>query len=121
MPVADAKKTIWKDPLTRETFIIDNRTGSSYPQSTAFPVDADGPIEATSKRRTLRAPQLTAEENNHSKSNTDGDHMPIWLREALQVCFLPPHRVLDHVTEIIERPTTPSRLKNQRYPPSPYR
>lgn len=95
MPVADAKKTIWKDPQTRETFVIDNRTGDSYPQSDRLAVDADVPIEATSKRRTLRAPQLTAEEDNHSKSNIGGDHMPDWLREALQVCFLPPHRVLD--------------------------
>ncbi|KAF8559172.1 hypothetical protein OG21DRAFT_1403956 [Imleria badia] len=80
-PVADAQKTVWKDPLTGETFVIDNRTGNSYPQNTRFTVSADGSTESRSKRRTLVAPQLTAEADNN---NTGGDHTPNWLREALQ-------------------------------------
>ncbi|KAF8450650.1 hypothetical protein L210DRAFT_3639716 [Boletus edulis BED1] len=84
MPMADAQKTVWKDPLTGENFIIDGRTGNSYPQSTRFAIDADGSIEASSKRRTLRAPQLTAEENIRSENDTSGNHTPDWLREALE-------------------------------------
>lgn len=85
--MADAQKTVWKDPLTGETFIIDNRTGNSYPESARFTVGADGPIETGSKRRTLRAPQVTADENNRNKNNGE-DQIPNWLRNALQVCFL---------------------------------
>ncbi|KAG6378611.1 carboxyl transferase domain-containing protein [Boletus reticuloceps] len=84
MPMADAQKTVWKDPLTGENFIIDGRTGNSYPQSARFAIDADGSIEASPKRRTLRAPQLTAEENNRSENNTSGNHTPDWLRVALE-------------------------------------
>ena len=84
MPVADAQKTVWKDPLTGETFVIDNRTGNSYPQNTHFTANPDGSTEASSKRRTLPTPQLTTEANNNNTSDT-----PNWLREALQVCFVP--------------------------------
>lgn len=117
VPVADTQGTVWEDPTT---FIINNRTGNSYPQSAPFAVGTDGPIEASAKRRTLRIPHLTAEENSYNKNDTGGEHIPNWLREALQVCFLPPHRTLDYVIETIERPTTPSRLRGQRYLPSPH-
>ncbi|KAF8138352.1 hypothetical protein EV363DRAFT_1155488, partial [Boletus edulis] len=83
-PRESAHMTVWKDPLTGENFIIDGRTGNSYPQSTRFAIDADGSIEASSKRRTLRAPQLTAEENIRSENDTSGNHTPDWLREALE-------------------------------------
>ncbi|KAI9574792.1 hypothetical protein HD554DRAFT_2050106 [Boletus coccyginus] len=84
VPVADAQKTVWKDPLTGETFIIDNRTGNSYPESAHFTVGADGPIETGSKRRTLRAPQVTADENSRNKNNVGEDQIPNWLQNALQ-------------------------------------
>ncbi|KAH0839814.1 hypothetical protein J3R83DRAFT_760 [Lanmaoa asiatica] len=84
MLVADAQGTLWEDPSTGETFIIDNRTGNSDPESACFTVDTDGPIETGSKRRTLRTPQLIAE---RTKNNNGGDHMPYWLREALQAYY----------------------------------
>lgn len=118
MPVAGAQDMVWEDPTTGKTFIIDNRTGNSHPQSARFTVGTDGQIEASAQRRTLPTPHLTVEEKNYD-NNTDAGHIPNWLREALQVCLLLPHRVLDRIIETIERPTTPSRLKSQRYPPSP--
>ena len=97
-------KTARKDPLTRESFIIGSRTGNSYPQRSRCTVGTGGPIEVSSKRRTLQTPELvTGENTNNNKNNTDGDHMPDWLREALQVCFLPPHRVLYCVTKTVEK------------------
>lgn len=95
MSVAGAQKTAWKDPSTGETFIIDGRTGNFYPRSACFTVGVDEPIGANLKRRTLRLPQLTTEENDWDKNNTCEGHTPDWLREALQVRFLLPSRMLD--------------------------
>ncbi|KAF9238762.1 hypothetical protein BU15DRAFT_88220 [Melanogaster broomeanus] len=61
-------KTVWKDPATGETFIIDNRTGNSHPQTAPSAVGTDGPIEVSSQRRTLRASHLTAQGKHHDES-----------------------------------------------------
>ncbi|KAG8218529.1 hypothetical protein J3R82DRAFT_4168 [Butyriboletus roseoflavus] len=76
----DAEGPVWENPPTGET-VIDNRTGNSYHQSARFTVGTDGPIEG---RRTVQIPRLTTEENDQNKNNADGDHIPNWLREALQ-------------------------------------
>ncbi|KIJ20390.1 hypothetical protein PAXINDRAFT_108421 [Paxillus involutus ATCC 200175] len=82
IPDANKQETVWKDPVTGETFIIDNRTGNSRPQTATRAVGADGPIKVSSRRRTLRA-SLTAK-GNESENAVSGDEMPNWLQEALE-------------------------------------
>ncbi|KAF9226706.1 hypothetical protein BS17DRAFT_865354 [Gyrodon lividus] len=83
---ANTQKTVWKDPATGETFIIDNRTGNSYPQTAPCAVGADGPIEISSQRRTLRASHLTAKGNSRGQSENaiGANKVPDWLKEALE-------------------------------------
>ncbi|KIL00522.1 hypothetical protein PAXRUDRAFT_129656 [Paxillus rubicundulus Ve08.2h10] len=80
--LTDHCKTVWKDPVTGETFIIDNRTGNSRPQTATRAVRADEPIEVSSQRRTLRASLIT--KGNESEDAVSGDEMPNWLQEALE-------------------------------------
>lgn len=86
---AGAQGKVWENLSTGETFTIDNRTGNSYHSSPRFTVGT-GPVEGRAKRRTMQTPRLITEENDQDKNNTGEDHIPNWLREALQVCFSTP-------------------------------
>lgn len=115
MSLADARETIWKDPSTRETFIIDNRTGNSYPQRARFTAATDDSIESSSKRRTLRTPHPTSETNKNDAGTIDP--IPEWLQEALEVTlFTPPHLVLYYVTDTFSKANGAFALKEPKIP-----
>lgn len=107
MPVADvAQMTLCNNPSTSA---IDNRTANFRSHSPRHAVRSDTLIQTSSNRRTL---QLITENNSQ-----DGDQLPNWLREALQVCFVP-RRMLDSVTETVQRPTMHFPFRSGKYPPS---
>ncbi|KIJ69942.1 hypothetical protein HYDPIDRAFT_23098 [Hydnomerulius pinastri MD-312] len=80
------QKVVWKDPATGETFIIDPRTGNSYPQSAPRAVGVTAPFEASAKRQTLHSSHLTAKQRSPggSEDTRSGDNVPDWLQEALK-------------------------------------
>jgi len=74
---------VWKDPTTGETFIVDTRTGNSYPQ--------DAPVvrgdEQGAIRRTLQAAEWLKKTKDPSSIEDvaeDNRAMPNWLQQALQ-------------------------------------
>ena len=73
---------MWKDPVTEEIFVVNRRTGNSYPQAFA-PVGEtnegrDGPVHS---RRTLDRTHIPTV-NDSEKGNND---LPGWIQEALEV------------------------------------
>jgi hypothetical protein len=82
--VIDGDTIIWKDPTTRETFIVDTRTGNSYPQEAPV-VDGNG---LSVKRRTLQTSEWlkkTKDPCSIEDVAEDNRAMPNWLQQALQV------------------------------------
>ncbi|TFK85447.1 hypothetical protein K466DRAFT_494735 [Polyporus arcularius HHB13444] len=71
----DASEILWTDPATRETFIIDARTGNSYPQfAPAAPIQHDTSAQpATRARRSLGILGSGA-----------AREPPVWMTEALR-------------------------------------
>ncbi|KAI0353061.1 hypothetical protein OH77DRAFT_1554698 [Trametes cingulata] len=72
----DVSDILWTDPATGERFIIDARTGNSYPQlapTTAFAQDTTA-VPAPRARMTLAA----------RPSSSMPVHAPAWMAEALQ-------------------------------------
>ncbi|KAH7887522.1 hypothetical protein F5I97DRAFT_1861022 [Phlebopus sp. FC_14] len=83
---SNATRKVWQDPATGEAFIIDPRTGNSYPQCTPRAVGASGPNGASPKQQTLGTLHLIPMRNNVAESgNTANEEAaPDWLQEALQ-------------------------------------
>ncbi|KAG6877215.1 hypothetical protein C0992_010608 [Termitomyces sp. T32_za158] len=71
----------WVDPQTGETFVVDSRTGNSYPQAEASSEDVDG--TGTLRDRCLRR---TIPCSAGVTGTTD--KAPEWLQKALQVSRL---------------------------------
>jgi len=74
----EGDEIVWKDPTTGKTFVVDKRTGNSYPRKVATyqgEVGCDSVSAECSHRRTL--PQYTGD--------VDDASMPDWIRTALQV------------------------------------
>lgn len=78
--------TIWNDPSTGETFIIDLRTGNSYPQNVPCGVSANGPVRIRSKGNTIRDSPSMIEDMTTGQGDVISakDEAPNWLQEALQ-------------------------------------
>ncbi|CDO73770.1 hypothetical protein BN946_scf185015.g98 [Trametes cinnabarina] len=73
----DTTHVVWKDPATGERFIIDSRTGNSYPELAPLIIEAEGSSAvATSRaRKTLHA--------GASSSAPRSSGIPAWIAEAL--------------------------------------
>ncbi|KAG1752530.1 uncharacterized protein EDB91DRAFT_1216091 [Suillus paluster] len=77
------RTTVWKDPATGETFIVDARTGNSYSQNSRHKID---PMNTASMSRISRIPRLLKKSKYPSHgacSDPALDSMPDWLQEAL--------------------------------------
>ncbi|KAG0709891.1 hypothetical protein DFH29DRAFT_19205 [Suillus ampliporus] len=75
--------TVWKDPVTGETFIVDARTGNSYSQNLRHKIDG---MSTASMSRISRIPHLPKKAKNPGQgvcSDPARDSMPDWLQEAL--------------------------------------
>ncbi|OSD04616.1 hypothetical protein PYCCODRAFT_1386837 [Trametes coccinea BRFM310] len=73
----DTAHVLWTDPSTGERYIVDTRTGNSYPELAPPTQDAEGPsaVAAVRARKTLGAPLLPP---------TPGtNEVPAWIAEAL--------------------------------------
>ncbi|KAH7930648.1 hypothetical protein BV22DRAFT_1124687 [Leucogyrophana mollusca] len=82
----DAQKTVWRDPVTGEAFIVDPRTGNSYPQTRSTPANRDFNASGGSMRRTLGGPLWSKKDKDlgHSVDSATGqENMPTWLQDAL--------------------------------------
>ncbi|KAI0677319.1 hypothetical protein C8Q78DRAFT_1065895 [Trametes maxima] len=79
--VGGGKDLLWTDPATGERFVIDARTGNSYPQiAPTAPTAGDTTAEATQRvRMTLRSGAL-----DNLKSTAATPTPPAWISEALQ-------------------------------------
>ncbi|KIO12562.1 hypothetical protein M404DRAFT_12760 [Pisolithus tinctorius Marx 270] len=78
--------TIWTDPSTGETFIIDLGTGNSYPQNVPCGVSANGPVRIRSMGNTIRDSPSMIEDMTTGQGDVISakDEAPNWLQEALQ-------------------------------------
>lgn len=78
----NGESMVWKDPSTGETFVVDTRTGNSYPQ------DAP-PGHDYAKRRTLPSSDWVKKTKDpFCIADTDESEegvMPQWLQHALKV------------------------------------
>ena len=80
----DGDTIIWKDPTTGETFVVDTRTGNSYPQETPL---INGHEQGV-KRRTLQASEWLKKDKDPCSIEDvaeDNRTMPNWLQQALGV------------------------------------
>jgi hypothetical protein len=76
----------WKDAVTGEHFLIDSRTGHSYPQTQYWAHQlgtVDSGFNCGEGRRTLRKGAASTMAKSHSTNST----LPEWLERALQVRF----------------------------------
>ncbi|KAH9833711.1 uncharacterized protein C8Q71DRAFT_772167 [Rhodofomes roseus] len=69
---AEGLETTWTDPATGEIFIVDNRTGNSYPVNARMAEETD---EAPQGRRLVRTV---------GRSRANMAEMPDWIRNALE-------------------------------------
>lgn len=79
--------TVWKDPETGETFIVDARSGNSYSQNSRHKVSE---TNTASMNRVTRTPRHVLKNNRDpgqggASSGPTRDSMPDWLSEALSV------------------------------------
>jgi len=79
--------TVWKDPETEETFIVDARSGNSYSQNSRHKVSE---TNTASMNRVTRIPRHVLKNNRDpgqggASSGPTRDSMPDWLSEALSV------------------------------------
>lgn len=85
----DGQTIVWKDPTTGKSFIVDTRTGHSYPKDA--PSNQDGAEEEPDiGRRTLtRLNWLKKSKDPSSMEDVAQDitSVPRWLEQALQVCL----------------------------------
>ncbi|CCL98575.1 uncharacterized protein FIBRA_00576 [Fibroporia radiculosa] len=72
------KQTIWTDPSTGEAFVVDARTGNSYPVHMKPGVGGDTPIF---RRRTLG---IASGSGNKTFNAQETEEMPAWIRRALE-------------------------------------
>lgn len=76
------QSTVWQDPVTEETFIVDARGGNSYSQNSRHKADT------VSMNRVLRIPSLLKKSKDPGQDPCSGhtrDCIPDWLSEALNV------------------------------------
>ncbi|KAG6885598.1 hypothetical protein C0993_012345 [Termitomyces sp. T159_Od127] len=70
----------WTDPQTGETFIVDSRTGNSYPQTE----ESSGEVGFTGVDRCPRRTIPCRTDVIGTQNNTDKGRPPEWLQKALQ-------------------------------------
>ncbi|PCH40853.1 hypothetical protein WOLCODRAFT_99424 [Wolfiporia cocos MD-104 SS10] len=76
----DSAHLVWTDPATGEAFMVDRRTGNSYPVHEQSPLEqGDSSASWTQRRRTL-APSSRQEGRMTGESVKD---IPDWIRDAL--------------------------------------
>lgn len=74
----------WTDPKTGQIFIVDTRTGNSYPKHpNGRPDEQLFPEQLLPTRRQRLLPALLAQRPG-TDQNDNGD-MPDWIRKALEV------------------------------------
>ncbi|KIM91200.1 hypothetical protein PILCRDRAFT_1386 [Piloderma croceum F 1598] len=79
----DEDTIIWKDPNTGESFVVDTRTGNSYPQEAPMLEKNEHGV----KRRTLQSSDLLKKSKDPCSIEDvaeDDRAMPNWLQQALQ-------------------------------------
>jgi len=84
---APSEEIVWQDATTGERFVVDCRTGYSFPQTNFQVQQSDLPIGVNCRvqRRTLRK-QPTSQVV--ASSILDQPVVPEWLERALQVSLL---------------------------------
>ena len=72
---------VWTDPVSHRTYLIDPRTGNSYSRSSdgKRPVESDIGTSEGSRRLVVKRDAVRLKEN--------GEEMPEWIREALEVSY----------------------------------
>lgn len=74
-------KIQWRDPSTGVRYLIDSRTGNSYPADDGHRHDDEDPEERALLRRRTLAP-------GKARGPAVINETPAWLTEALKVCTL---------------------------------
>lgn len=96
--VDEEANLLWTDPRTGQTFVVDKRTGNSYPLQ---PDDGDEGNQAkagmSSGRRTLRLKpvsktpvEVLGHDDDGQSSDVASDITPPWIRDALGVRLFSP-------------------------------
>lgn len=77
---------IWKDPNTGEIFVVNKRTGNSYPRGHLAPGLVDDISAIKPQRRTLLGHTRVQELKVPSLRQEGKPPMPEWIQHALGVC-----------------------------------
>ena len=77
--------TVWKDPATGETFVVDVRTGNSYSQNPHDKVDEMNMARTSRLSRVPCLPKKGKDPEQGACSGPVRGDMPNWLQEALNV------------------------------------
>ena len=82
------EEVLWTDPHTGVTFLVDQRTGNSYPVKNQDDEDVKG-VSSVSSRRTLAPRPSTAQMNLNLDSRALAqEETPSWIHAALGVRIL---------------------------------
>ena len=84
-----SEEIVWQDATTGERFVVDRRTGHSFPQANFQVHESDLPsgVNCRVQRRTLWK-QPTSQVVSSSILDSDQSVVPEWLERALQVSLL---------------------------------
>jgi len=81
----ESDEVVWKDPTTGECFMVDQRTGNSYPRTMSSVNRKTGELDRVleSSRRTLSRTLDCAHQTGEEPLSVPG-----WIEDALQVCVV---------------------------------